>query len=95
MIEIINFEDRPSLVNVYMAELRDVRIQADPLRFRTNLERIGQIMAYEISHRLEYVESDVPRHRPLPSSRPGTRARHNHARRNTIPPGLPELLRLR
>lgn len=59
MIEIINFEDRPSLVNVYMAELRDVRIQADPLRFRTNLERIGQIMAYEISHRLEYVESDV------------------------------------
>lgn len=59
MIEIINFEERPSLVNVYMAELRDVRIQQDPLRFRTNLERIGQIMAYEISHRLDYAEQDV------------------------------------
>lgn len=59
MIEIINFEERPSLVNVYMAELRDVRIQQDPLRFRTNLRRIGQIMAYEISHRLQYAEHAV------------------------------------
>lgn len=59
MIEIINFEERPSLVNVYMAELRDVHIQQDSLRFRTNLKRIGQIMAYEISHRLQYTDMEV------------------------------------
>lgn len=59
MIEIINFDKRPSLVSVYMSELRDVHIQHDPLRFRTNLQRIGQIMAYEISRRLEYKEREV------------------------------------
>ena len=59
MIEIINFDKRPSLVSVYMSELRDVHIQHDPLRFRTNLQRIGQIMAYEISRRLEYKERKV------------------------------------
>ena len=42
-----------------MLELRDVNIQRDPMRFRTNLERIGQIMAYEISKRLDYKETEV------------------------------------
>lgn len=59
MIEIINFDSRPSLVSVYMAELRDVNVQIDPLRFRTNLRRIGQIMAYEISKRIKYTEKKV------------------------------------
>ena len=58
-MEVINFEDSPSLVNRYMMELRDVNIQSDPLRFRTNLDRIGQIMAYEISKRLDYREVEV------------------------------------
>ncbi len=58
-MEVINFADSPSIVNRYMLELRDVDIQKDPLRFRTNLDRIGQIMAYEISKRLEYREVDV------------------------------------
>lgn len=58
-MEIINFAETPSLVNRYMLELRDVTIQQDPLRFRTNLDRIGQIMAYEISKRLEYKETEV------------------------------------
>jgi len=42
-----------------MAELRDVNIQTDRIRFRRNLERIGEIMAYEISHRLHYSEKKV------------------------------------
>ena len=42
-----------------MLELRDVDIQGDPMRFRTNLERIGQIMAYEISKRLDYKDREV------------------------------------
>lgn len=58
-MEIINFADSPSLVSRYMLELRDTSIQSDPLRFRTNLRRIGQIMAYEISKRLEYKEKEV------------------------------------
>lgn len=53
-IEVINFNDSPSLVSRYMLELRDTSIQTDPMRFRRNLERIGQIMAYEISRRLRY-----------------------------------------
>lgn len=58
-MEVINFAEYPSLVNRYMLELRDVEIQKDPLRFRTNLDRIGQIMAYEISKRLNYENVDV------------------------------------
>lgn len=59
MIEIINFDDRPSLVSQYMMELRDVNVQNDRLRFRTNLQRIGQIMSYEISKRLSYADRTV------------------------------------
>lgn len=59
MIEIINLEKTPSLLNRYMRELRDVTIQNDPLRFRRNLERIGEIMAYEISKRLDYQENEI------------------------------------
>ena len=58
-MEIVNFADTPSIVNRYMLELRDVTVQHDPLRFRTNLDRIGEIMAYEISKRLEYREREV------------------------------------
>lgn len=58
-IEVINFDDTPSLVSRYMLELRDTGIQHDPLRFRANLDRIGEIMAYEISKRLIYKETEV------------------------------------
>ncbi len=43
-----------SLVGHYMAELRDFQIQKDPMRFRMNLERIAEIMGYEISKTLKY-----------------------------------------
>lgn len=59
MMEVINFADNPSLVSRYMLELRDVNIQKDPLRFRKNLERIGEIMAYEISKRLDYKDKEI------------------------------------
>lgn len=58
-IEIINFAEQPSLVSRYMLELRDVTIQKDPMRFRRNLQRIGEIMAYEISRRLDYKNVEV------------------------------------
>ena len=59
MIEVINLDKTPSLVNRFMRELRDISIQGDPLRFRRNLERIGEIMAYEISKRLDYHDEEV------------------------------------
>ena len=53
-MEVINLCKHDSLLSRYMLELRDKDIQTDRLRFRTNVKRIGQIMAYEISKRLEY-----------------------------------------
>lgn len=57
--EIINLSDTPSLLSRYVRELRDVAIQGDSMRFRRNLERIGEIMAYEISKRLDYEAETV------------------------------------
>jgi len=48
-----------SLFNQFIAETRDMDIQKDPLRFRSNFERMGQIFAYEISKTLEYEEREV------------------------------------
>ncbi len=53
-MKIINFSESNSVINQYVAELRDVRIQADRNTFRHNLERIGQLMAYEVSKTLSY-----------------------------------------
>lgn len=59
MIEVKNLELCDSLFNQLMSEIRDVEIQRDRLRFRRNLERVGEIMAYEISKTLEYVTREV------------------------------------
>ncbi|MBD5325950.1 MAG: uracil phosphoribosyltransferase [Bacteroides sp.] len=62
-MEIYNLTSENSLVSQYMMELRDVNIHGDMLRFRRNLERIGEIMAYEISKTLKYEAKEV--HTPL------------------------------
>ena len=59
MIEIHNLEETDSVFNQYMAELRDAVIQQDRMRFRRNLERIGEVMAYEISKVFEYDDEEV------------------------------------
>lgn len=43
-----------SIANRFLAELRDAVVQADRMRFRRNLERIGEVLAYEISKTLDY-----------------------------------------
>lgn len=53
-MNVINFDDTPSLMSQLMLEMRDTEVQADPMRFRLNLRRAGQIMAYEISKTLAY-----------------------------------------
>jgi len=47
-----------SLANNFIAELRDAQIQQDSMRFRKNLERLGEIFAFEISKSLTYVETE-------------------------------------
>ena len=54
-----NLGERASLLNPILADIRDRSIQQDRLRFRRNIERVGEIMAYEISRVLPYVERDV------------------------------------
>ena len=58
-MKIINFSDSNSIINQYVAELRDVNRQADRNTFRHNLERIGQLMAYEVSKTLTYSEKEI------------------------------------
>lgn len=58
-MKVIIFAEQQTVVNKYMSELRDVRIQKDRARFRRNLERIGEIMAYEISKTLHYSAKGV------------------------------------
>lgn len=71
-----DFNQSNSIINQYVAELRNVEIQKDSMRFRRNLERVGEIMAYEISKELDYelfeVETplgtasvDLPSERPV------------------------------
>ncbi len=56
----VNILDRQATVlNRFIAELRDVRVQGDRMRFRRNLERVGEVMAYEISKTLAYVPRTV------------------------------------
>ena len=55
----IDFGLHPSLVSQYLMEMRSCDIQSDPLRFRRNLERLGEILAYEISKTLKYTTVSV------------------------------------
>lgn len=61
-MKVINFAETPSLVSQYLLEMRAADIHSDPLRFRRNLQRTGEIMAYEISKTLDYktVEVETP-----------------------------------
>ena len=65
-----------SIVNRFIAEVRDAQVQQDPMRFRRNMERIGEVMAYELSRTMEYDTEqvttplgeavvDVPREQPV------------------------------
>lgn len=56
---VINLSAECSMICEWMSELRDTQIQSDRMRFRRNLERIGEVAAYEISRRLAYVEKEV------------------------------------
>ncbi|RYY72196.1 MAG: uracil phosphoribosyltransferase [Chitinophagaceae bacterium] len=54
-----NFSKQHSLVSNWVSELRNVEVQGDRLRFRRNLERIAEVIGYEISKQLETTEKDI------------------------------------
>ena len=58
-MEVINFSEQNSIINQYMSELRDKSYQKNRLTFRHNVERIGELMAYEVSKKLEYKPKTV------------------------------------
>lgn len=57
---IVNLSEQHSLISNWVSELRDVTIQGDRMRFRRNLERIGEVAAYEISKKLAYKTVEIP-----------------------------------
>ena len=58
-MQVINLSENNSVLNQFLGEIRDVNIQRDPLRFRRNIERIGEVMAMEVSKHLHYEARDV------------------------------------
>lgn len=54
MVKVVEFDAFNSIINNFVAEVRNVEVQGDRMRFRKNLERIGELMAYEISKTLDY-----------------------------------------
>lgn len=53
-MKIHNLSEKPSILNTFISELRDISIQKDRMRFRRNIERIGEIICYELSKSLHY-----------------------------------------
>ncbi|MDX6745352.1 uracil phosphoribosyltransferase [Polaribacter sp. PL03] len=58
-MKIHNISENNSILNKFIAEIRDVTVQKDSLRFRRNIERIGEILSYELSKKLSYKAVDV------------------------------------
>lgn len=58
-MKVINLGESNSVMNHFIAEMRDRNIHKDSMRFRRNLERVGEIFAYEISKTFEYEPADV------------------------------------
>ena len=56
---VINLSDQHSLVSNWVGELRNVEVQNDRMRFRRNLERVGEVIAYEISKKLAWEEKEI------------------------------------
>ena len=64
---VFNLSEQNSIANQFILELRDKKIQQDRMRFRKNMERLGEIMAYEVSKKLSYTTCIVET--PLGKSR--------------------------
>ena len=58
-MHIHNLSDTPSILHTFISEIRDKTIQKDSMRFRRNIERIGEVLGYELSKSLEYTNETI------------------------------------
>ena len=58
-MKVINFSESNSIINQYMAEIRDAEYQKNRLLFRNNIQRVGEFEAFEISKTLNYENKDI------------------------------------
>ena len=58
-MEVYNFSDHNTIYNDFLSQLRNVEVHNDRMRFRRNLERLGEITAYEISKQMSYDEKEI------------------------------------
>ncbi|MBQ2786334.1 MAG: uracil phosphoribosyltransferase [Bacteroidaceae bacterium] len=58
-MKIVDLSKQNTILNKFVAQIRDIKVQGDSMRFRRNIERIGEIMAYEISRELDYASTTV------------------------------------
>jgi len=58
-MQIHNLSDTNSILNTFISEIRDVVVQKDSMRFRRNIERIGEVLAYEMSKSLSFKSSTI------------------------------------
>ncbi|WP_179021474.1 uracil phosphoribosyltransferase [Winogradskyella forsetii] len=58
-MQIHNLSETPSILNTFMSELRDKNVQKDSMRFRRNIERIGEIIGYELSKSLDFKKHTI------------------------------------
>ena len=58
-MQINNLSETPSILNTFMSELRDKTVQKDSMRFRRNIERIGEIIGYELSKSLQFEKHSI------------------------------------
>jgi len=58
-MNVIDLSSSNSVLNSFIAELRNIQVQRDPMRFRRNLERTGEVMAYELSRTLNYSREKI------------------------------------
>ena len=58
-MQIHNLSETPSIVNTFISEIRDKNIQNDSMRFRRNIERIGEVLGYELSKSLHFEQHNI------------------------------------
>lgn len=58
-MKIHNLSEKDSVLNHFLGQIRNINIQNDSMRFRRNIERIGEIMAYELSQSLHYQPAEI------------------------------------
>lgn len=59
-MQVHHLSEKKSVLNQFISEIRNTAVQADRMRFRKNIERIGEILAYELSQKLSYHPQNVP-----------------------------------